>query len=236
MPDPCRGFPCGSAGKESACNAVDPGSISGSGRSPGEGTGYPRQYSGPKNSLDCIVHGVTKSQTQLSNFHFHFIFLGSKNHCWQWLQPWNWKTFTPWKGSYDHPRQHIKKQRHHFANKAPYTQSYDFHSSHAQMWELDHKEGWAPKNWCFWIVLVEKTLESLLDSKEIKPVNPKRNQPWIFTGRTDYEAPILRPPDAKSQLIEKALVLGDWRQEKRQQGMRWLDGITDSTDVNLSKL
>ena len=90
-------------------------------------------------------------------------------------------------------RQHIKKQRHHFANKGPYVQSYGFSSSHVQMWELDHKEEWAPKNWCFWSVMLEKVLESLLDSKEIKPVNPKGNQPWIFIGRTGAkaEAPIL---------------------------------------------
>ena len=180
--------------------------------------------------MDCIVHGVTKSQTQLSNFHFHFIFLGSKNHCWQWLQPWNWKMFIPWKGSYDKPRQHIKKQRHGFANKVSYSQSYGFHSSHVQMWELDHKEGWAPKNWCFWIVVVEKTLESLLDSKEIKPVNPKRNQPWIFIGRTDCEAPILRLPDAKSQLIEKALVLGKTEGRRGSRGWDgWMASLTQQT-------
>ena len=105
----------------------------------------------------------------------------------------------------DEPRQHIKKQRHYFANKGLYGQSYGFSSSHVQMWELDHKEGWAPKNWCFWTVVLEKTLESPLDSREIKPVNPKGNQPWIFTGRTDAEAeaPILWPPDAKSWLTAK---------------------------------
>ena len=85
-------------------------------------------------------------------------------------------------------------------NKGPSSQSYDFSSSHIWMWELDHKESWAPKNWCFWTVAFEKTLESPLDSKEIKPVNPKGYQPWIFTGRTEAEAPILWPPNAK-QLI-----------------------------------
>ena len=109
------------------------------------------------------------------------------------------------KKSYDKPRQCIKKQRHHFANKAPYSQSYGFSRSHVWMWELDHKGGWAPKNWCFWIVVLEKTLESLLDSKEIKPVNPKGNQPWIFIGRTDAQAetPIVWPPDEKSKLTGK---------------------------------
>ena len=91
----------------------------------------------------------------------------------------------------------------HFANKDLYSQSYDFSSSHLWIWELDHKEGWEPKNWCFLIVVLEKTLESPLDSKEIKQVNPKENQPWIFIGRTDAEAeaPILWPPDMESQLI-----------------------------------
>ena len=94
------------------------------------------------------------------------------------------KTFAPWKKRYDKPRQCIRKQRHHFADKGPYSQSYGFSSNHVWMWELDHKEAWAMKSWCFWIVMLEKTLESPLDCKKIKPVNPKGNQPWIFTGRT----------------------------------------------------
>ena len=106
------------------------------------------------------------------------------------------------KESYDKPRQYIEKQRHHFASKGPYSQDYGLSSSHVQMWELDHKEGWVLKNWCFEIVL-DKTLESPLDCKEIKPVNPKGNQPWIVTGRTDAEAPIHWPPDMKSWLIGK---------------------------------
>ena len=105
--------------------------------------------------------------------------------------------------SYDKPRQHIKKQRHHFADKGPSTQSCDFSTSHVWIWELDHKEGWAPKNWCFQLVVLEKTLESPSDCKEIKPINTKGNQPWIFMGRTDAEAPILWPPDAKCWLIGK---------------------------------
>ena len=99
----------------------------------------------------------------------------------------------------------IKKQRHHFADKGPYSQSHGFFSSHVQMWELDHKEGWAPKNWVFQRVVLENTSESPLDSKEIKPVNPKRNQCWIFTGRTDAEtkAPILWAPDVNSWITGK---------------------------------
>ena len=118
------------------------------------------------------------------------------------------KMLAPWKKSYDKPRNHIKKQRHHFTDKGPYSQSYGFSSSHARMWEMDNKEGWAPKNRCFQTVALEKTLESPLDSKEIKPVNPKGIQPWTFTGRTEAKAPILWPPDAKSWLTGKDLDAG----------------------------
>ena len=108
----------------------------------------------------------------------------------------------------------VLKSRHYFTNKGPSSQSYGFSSSPIYMWELDHKEDWTPKNWCFWTVVSEKTLESPLDTKEIKPVNPKGNQPWIFVGRTDAEAAILWPPDVKSQLIRKDPDVGkDWRQE-----------------------
>ena len=128
------------------------------------------------------------------------------------------KMLAPWNKSYDQPRKHIKKQRHYFANKGPSSQSYSFSSSHIWMWELDHKEGWVPKNWCFWIVLLEKTLQSPLDCKEIQPVHPKGNQSWIFTGRTDAEAeaPTLWSSDAKSQLIRKDSDDGkNWRQEEK---------------------
>ena len=108
-----------------------------------------------------------------------------------------------WKKSYDQPRQHFKKQRHFFANKGLSNQSYGFSSSHLWMWELDYKESWAPKNWCFRTVVLEKTLESPLECKEIKPVHPKGNQSWIFIGRTDAETPILWPPDEKNWLIGK---------------------------------
>ena len=118
---------------------------------------------------------------------------------------------------YDQPRQHIKKQRHYFADKGVSSQSYDFSSSHVWMWELDYKESWEPKNWYFWTMVLEKTLKSPLDCKEIKPVNTKENQSWIFIGRTDAEAetPILWPPDVKNWLIRKDADPGDdWRQEK----------------------
>ena len=104
-----------------------------------------------------------------------FYFCELQNHCGWWFQPWIEKMLAPWKESYDKPRQHIKKQRHLFANKGLSSQSYGFFSSHIWMWGLDHKEGWVLKNWCFWTVVLEKTLESPLDCKEIKPVNPKGN-------------------------------------------------------------
>ena len=126
----------------------------------------------------------------------------------------------PWKKSYDQPRQHIKKQRHYFANKGPSSQGYGFSSGHVRMWELDHNESWTPQNCCFWTVVLEKTLESPLDSREIKSLNPKGNQPRIFVGRTDAktEAPILWPPDAKYWLIGKDPDAGKDRRQKK--GMR----------------
>ena len=104
------------------------------------------------------------------------------------------------------------------ANKGPYSQSYGFSTGHVQMWELDHKEGWVPKNWCFQTVVLDKTLQSSLENKEIKPVHPKGNQPWMFTGRTNAEAEalIIWPPDAKSRLIGKDPDAGkDWGQEEK---------------------
>ena len=133
-------------------------------------------------------------------------------------QPLNYKTFSPWKKNYDKPRQCIKKRRHHFANKSLYSQSYGFSSKHVQMWEWDHKEGWVPKNWSFWMLVLEKTLESPLNSKEIKLVNPKGNQPWIHIGRPDAvaEVPIFWPPDMKSRLIWKDPDAGkDWGQKEK---------------------
>ena len=111
------------------------------------------------------------------------------------------------------------KQRHRFAHKAPHSQSYGFSSSQVWIWELDYKESWALKNWCFWTVVLEKTLENPLDCKEIKPINPKENQSWIFIGKTDAEvdAPILWPPDAKKWLTgEDPDARKDWRQKKTE--------------------
>ena len=147
---------------------------------------------------------------------------------------------TPWKKSYDQPRQHIKKQRHYFANKGPSSQSYGFSSSHVWMLELDYKESWVLKNWCFWTEVLEKTPEIPLDCKEIQPVNPKGNRSWKFIGRTntEVETPILWPPDAKNWLFGKDPVTGkDWRWEEK--------GMTEDemvgwhhclNDMNLRKL
>ena len=134
--------------------------------------------------------------------------------------------------SYDQPRQHIKKQRHYFADKVLSSQS------HVWMWELDHKENWALKNWCFWTVVLEKTLKSPLDYK-IKPVTPKENQPWIFIGRTDTEAKalifghLMRGADS----CKKTLMVGKTEGRKRRgwQRTRWF-GITNSMDLSQSKL
>jgi len=125
---------------------------------------------------------------------------------------------TPWKKSYDQPRQHIEKQRYYFANKGPSSQGYGFSSGHIWMLELDCEESWAPKNWCFWTVALEKTLESPSDCKEILSVHPKGNRSWVFIGRTNVEAktPIFWPPDVKSWLIWKDPDVGkDWRQEEK---------------------
>ena len=160
-------------------------------------------------------------------------FWGLQNHCRWWLQQWNLKKMlTPWKESYDQPRQYIKKQRHYFVSKSPSDQGYGFSSGHVWMSELDFKEGWAQKNWCFWTVVLEKTLERPLDCKGIQPVHPKGEQSWVFIGRThvEAEAPILWQ---RADSLEKTLMLGkiDDRRKRGQQRMRWLDGITDSMDM-----
>ena len=127
------------------------------------------------------------------------------------------KTLTPWKESYKQPRQHIQKQRHYFANKDLSSQGYGFSSGLVWMWELDYKESWALKNWCFWTVVLEKILEGPLGCKEIQPVHPK-DQSWVFIGRTDVEAvtPILWPHDVKNWLIGKDPDAGkDWGQEEK---------------------
>ena len=146
------------------------------------------------------------------------------------LRP-NWKVGNQ-------PRQNVKNQRHYFTNKGPSSQSYGLSSSHIWMWVLDHKESWAPKNWCFWTVVLEKT-ESPLDCKEIQPVHPKGDHSWVFIGRTDAETetPKLWPPDVKSWLVWKDPDAGkDWRWEEKGTTENEMVGcITDSMDISLSK-
>ena len=133
-----------------------------------------------------------------------------------------------------------KSQAHSLPGLGSLDTTICFSSGHVWMWGLDYKESWAQKNWCFWTTVLEKTLESPLDCKEIQPVHPKWNQSWVFIWRTDVEAetPILWPPHAKSWLIWKALMLGkiEGRRRRRWQRMRWLDGITDSMDMGLDGL
>ena len=138
----------------------------------------------------------------------------------------------------DSPRQHIKKQRHYFADKGPSSQSYGFSNSHVQIWELDYKESWVLKNWCFWNVVLEKTLESLLDFKEIKPVNPEGNQSWIFIGRNGVEAEYFGHLMRRTNSLEQTQMLGkiEGRRRKGRQRMRPLDCVTSLMDMSLSKL
>ena len=145
-----------------------------------------------------------------------------------------------WQESCDKPRQCVKKHTRCFGDKGPYSQGHGLSSSHVRLWKLDHTEGKVLKNWCFWSVVLEKTVESSLDSKEIKPVNPKGNQPWILIRRTDAEAEtsILWPQSVRTDSLEKSLRLGKIEGGRRRgrKRMRWLDSITVSMDMSLRKL
>ena len=144
---------------------------------------------------------------------------------------------APWKESYDQPRQHIKKQRHYFANKGLSSQDYGFSSGHGWMWELRYEESWALKNWCFWTVVLEKTLKSPLDYKEIQPVHPKGNQ-YSLEGlmlklKLQYFGHLMQ----RAGSLEISLMLGNIEGRRRRgQQMRWLDGIINSMGLSLSKL
>ena len=165
--------------------------------------------------------------------------LGLQNHCRWWLQPWNQKTFAPCKKSYDQPRQHIKKQRHNLANKGLHSQSYGFSSGHVWMWELDSKESWAPKNWCFELWCWRRLLRV--------PWTARRSNQSILkeiSSKCSLEGLMLKLKLQYSHLMwradsfEKTLMLGkiEGRRRRGQQRMRCLDGITDSMDMSFSKL
>ena len=182
---------------------------------------------------------VTLWQIEKSRSSDKFIFLGSKitvdGDCSHEI-----KRHLLLKRKTEKPGQCIEKQRYYFANKSPYSQSYGFSSNHVQMWEWTIKKAEVLKNRCFWIVVWQKTLERHLSSKEIKPVHPKGNQPWIFIGRTDAkaEAAALWPPDGKSRLTGKDPDAGkDWRQEEKWETEdKWPNGIINSMDTSLIKL
>ena len=145
--------------------------------------------------------------------------------------------FAPWKKRYDQPRQHMKKQRHYFADKGLSSQSCGISSSHVWMWELENKESWVPKNWCFWTVLLEKT--SLLECKEVKAVNPNGNQPWILEGlilklKLQYFGDLIWRTDSFKKTVMLGKIKG--RKKRGQQRIRWLDGISGWMDMSLSKL
>jgi len=145
-------------------------------------------------------------------------FLGLQNHYKWWLQPWNYKTLAPWKKSHDQPKQHIKKHRHYFANKGPTSHSYGFSSSHVWMWGLDHKEGWAPKNWCFWTVVLEKTLESPLTAKRsnqsiLQEISPEYSLEGLMLKlKLQYFGYLMQRTDS----LEKILMLGKTEGRRRR--------------------
>ena len=156
-------------------------------------------------------------------------FGGLQNHCRWLLQPWNSKTLALWKKSYDQPRQHIKKQRHYFSNEGLSSQSYGFSNSHVWMWELDHKESWAPKNWSFWTVLLEKIPESPLDWKEINEsiLNETSPEYWLEGLMLKLKLQHFGHLMWRADLLEKTLMLGKIEGTRRRGQQRWFGDITD---------
>ena len=209
---------CGSAGKESACNEDDLGLIPGLGRSLGEGKGYPLQYSGLENSMDCIVHGVTKSQTQLSDFHFHF---------------------APWKKSYDQPDSILKSRDITLSTKVCLVEAMVFPVVTYGCESWDYKESWAPKNWCFltiwcWRKLLRIPWTARRSNQSIlKEIRPEHSLDGVML-KLQYFGHLMTRTDS----FEKTLMLGKIEGGRRRgrQRMRWLDGITISMDISLSKL
>ena len=152
-----------------------------------------------------------------------------------WLQPWNYKILAPWKKSYDQPRQHIKKQRHYFANKGPSSQSYGVSSSHVWMWELNYKESWVWKNLCFLTVVLEKTLVSPSNQSFLKEIHPEYSlEELMLKLKLQYFGHLMW----RTGSLEKTLMLGkiEGRRRRGRQRMRWLGGIPDSMHMSLSKL
>ena len=167
-----------------------------------------------------------------------FYLLGLQNCCRQWWQPRNSKTFGPWKESYHKPREHIKKQRHHFANKGPCSQSFSFSSSHTKMWELDHKEGWAWKNWCFWIVVLENLRIPWRARRSSQSILKKTNPEYSLEGLMLKLKLQFGHLMWRASSLEEMMMLGkiEGKRKMGQQRMRWLDSITNSIDMSLSKL
>ena len=165
-------------------------------------------------------------------------FLALQNHSRWWLQPWIKRCLLLGRKAMTNLDSVLKSRD--IINRGLCSQSYCFSSSHVWIWGLDHKKSWMPKNWCFWNLVLEKTLESFLDSKEFKPINPKDDQYWIFIERTDAEAeaPVIGHLMRRADSLEKTLMLGkiENKRKSRWQRMRWLDGITDSMGMSLSKL